>query len=600
MSLGKNIFHLEYLRKTWSVIWKSSGKWTLVNLALTSIQGFFPLIIIYLIKEIIDRTTLAYSTADKEKAFASIFFIIIITGVFYIFNALINALANLVKSYHTQIVSDHVSGLLQKKATEVDLWFYDNPAYYDKLYRAKREAGIRPAHIVEGLGRLLQASLSLLLMLMVLITFHWSIALVLFIATFPGVFIRFKHNKRLFHWQKMKTPDERAASYYDNILTTRRYAFEVRIQSLKELISNRFKDIRTTLRKEKLRMDKKRFFADLITQSGSAIAIFASFTFISYKTLIGEISIGLLVMYFLAFQRGLNFFRDILNALASLYEDNLFLSNLYEFLNIKNINPEPEKSMIFPDPVQKGIFFREVHFHYPDKENILKGINMDLPRGKTIALVGENGSGKSTVVKLLCKFYLPQEGSIRVDDIEYRELSAKEIHKHIAAVFQDYASYNLSANDNIWFGKIEEPINHKKIIEKSKEVGIDQILEALPHKYKSILGKYFNEGEELSIGEWQKIAIARALYRDAQIVILDEPSSALDPLSEFRLFNNFSKICSDKTSLIISHRFSTVKNADYIYVLDQGKIIEEGSHVELMKKEKHYAKLYQLQADRYH
>jgi ATP-binding cassette subfamily B protein len=286
--------------------------------------------------------------------------------------------------------------------------------------------------------------------------------------------------------------------------------------------------------------------------------------------------------------------------LAGLYTDNLFLSNLYEFLDLKPKIADPIYPIPVPQPMQKGIIFNQVSFQYPNStRQALKEINLTIRPGEVIALVGENGSGKTTLIKLLCRLYDPTEGNITLDGFDLNQFNLTELRREISVIFQDYTKYHLTAQENIWFGNINNPPETEKIAVAAHYAGADEVIKQLPNGYNTVLGKWFEQGEELSIGQCQKIALARAFLRDSQLIVLDEPTSALDPKAEYEVFKRFRQLLKNQAAILISHRLSTVKMADRIYVLEQGQIVESGTHLELMKQQGTYAHLFQIQAQQY-
>jgi ATP-binding cassette subfamily B protein len=283
-----------------------------------------------------------------------------------------------------------------------------------------------------------------------------------------------------------------------------------------------------------------------------------------------------------------------------LYEDNLFLTNYYEFLDLKPAIMSPDHPVPVPKPLTQTVEFENVHFSYPGgKKDVITGVSLALHSGEVIALVGENGSGKTTLVKLLCRLYDPDGGRITVNGIDLRDVDPVAWRKKISVVFQDYVHYYLTAAENIWVGDIEREQDSASIAAAANRSGADPVIRGLPEGYHTILGRWFSDGQELSEGEWQKVALARAFFRDSGIVVLDEPTSSLDPLAEAELFRNFLNILEGLSAVIISHRFSTVQMADRIYVLDKGRIIEQGSHEELLRLNGRYSLLFRTQAEHY-
>jgi ATP-binding cassette subfamily B protein len=310
--------------------------------------------------------------------------------------------------------------------------------------------------------------------------------------------------------------------------------------------------------------------------------------------------LGDLVMYYQAFQRVQGFLQGMLGSLAGLYEDNLFLSNLYEFLDLERKVIEPLHGRAFPQPMQTGIVFNHVGFQYPTgTRKVLEDVSLAIRPGEVVALVGENGAGKTTLVKLLCRLYDPTGGTITLDGVDLRRFETAALRREFSVLFQDYAQYHLTARENIWVGNTALPPDDERVVGAAGDSGADEVIRGLPKGYETVLGKLFEEGEELSVGEWQKVALSRAFLRDAQILVLDEPTTSMDAKAEYAVFQRFRKLVSGRTAVLISHRFSTVRMADRIYVLKDGRITEGGTHDELIHRGGTYAQLFEMQAQHY-
>jgi ATP-binding cassette subfamily B protein len=491
-------------------------------------------------------------------------------------------------------VTDHVFDIMHAKSVEVDLEYYENPQYFDTLHRAQQEGPYRPTAIVNDLVRLVQNSVTLLAMAGLLITLHWIVAVILFAAVLPGIAVRIHYSNKLFQWHRQRTRTERQASYMNWILTGDMYAKEVRLFGLGDLLIERFSKLQRKLRVEKLLLSKKQSMADFLAQTSATVAVFGSFAYIAYKTVYGHITLGDMVMFFQAFQRGLNAMRDLLGGMASLYENNLFLSNLFDFLTLKPKVTEPSHPRPVPVPLQQGIVFDSVSFQYPSStRKVLEDVSLAIAPGETVALVGRNGCGKTTLAKLLCRLYDPQRGSITFDNINLKEFEIKLLRKEISMLFQDFVKYYLTAKENIWFGNVELPQDEQRIKTAADQAGVDELIAGLAQGYDTVLGKWFENGEELSRGEWQKIALARAFLRKSQIILLDEPASSLDPQAEYEIFQRFKELAEGNTAIFISHRLSTVKMADRIFVMDKGRIVESGTYEELMQMAGSFAHLFE-------
>lgn len=561
------------------------------------LQGVLPLAALYLMKLIVDAVTEAVGSPDPAAAFSRVLIFIILAGGVALLQASLQAVSGLIQEGLSLTVSDRMYDRMHAKSIEVDLDYYENPQYFDTLHRAQREGPNRPTQIVNTLMQLGQNSISLLAMAGLLFTFHWTVALVLVAAAAPGIFVRMKYSRVMYLWQREKTPDERKAMYYNWILTGNAHAKEVRLFGIGEEISDRFSAVRQNLRTENLAITRKRVIADFIAQAFGSLAVFGTFAVIAYRAVLGAITIGDMVMFYQAFQRGLGHLRSVLQGVAGLYENNLFLSYLYEFLDFEPNVQEPDAPLPVPDKMVQGLRFAHVWFRYPNTaQMVLKDISFAIQPGEVVALVGENGSGKTTLAKLLCRLYDPTEGRIFLENISLDQFSTAALRREISVIFQDFAKYDLSADDNIRFGHIDLPATDTGAVEKAaREAGADRIIDTLPHQYQTILGKLFKDGVELSIGQWQMIALARAFLRDGRLIVLDEPTSSLDPKTEHQIFNRFRDLLHNKSAILISHRFSTVQMADRILVLQQGRVVEQGTHHFLMQKNGYYADLFKRQ-----
>ena len=582
------------------LVWNIAPGLTVANALLVVIQGVFPLVQLFLIKQIVDAVGSGIGAADKMAAFKPALVWIVLMGGFALLQSLVSSVASLASEAQGLKVTDAVSDMIHKKSMEVDLAYYENAQYFETMHRAQGAGASRPLQIVNGLIQMSRSLVSLAGILALLFAFNWWIGLVLFAAALPSTAVRLRFSRRMFDFQMEHTRKERRSWYYHFMLTGQPFAKEMRLFQLGEEIRRRFQELRKVIRVNRLALSRSRAAFELLARAISALAMFAAIGFIAWSTVGGAITIGALVMYYQGFQRGISYLQSVLGGMAGLYENNLFLSQFNEFMALKPRICIPDSPKPVPKVIREGIRFSDVTFTYPGAQKpVLRELNFSLTAGEVVALVGANGCGKTTLVKLLCRLYDPDEGCIQADGIALPELDPMEWRRKVGVTFQDYIQYQMTLEENIRLGNIEVGSGLEDVQAAARKSGADALAAKLAHGYASPLGKWFEEGEELSTGEWQKVALARTFFRDAEIVVLDEPSSALDPEAEAELFDHFRKVIGDKTALIISHRYSTVRMADRICVLENGRIIEEGSHTELMARKGRYHHLYCLQARNY-
>ena len=582
------------------LVWQSAPGWTLVSMLILVVQGALPLVSLYLMKLVVDGVVTGVSAADKTVAFQRVAILIGVAGIVAIFAGLCRTAAGLAAEAQSQLVTDHVHDILHSKSVEVDLEYYENSQYYDALHRAQQEAPVRPTRIVNGLAQFGLSGLSLLAMAVLLVSFNWWFAALLFAAAVPGALVRLRYSGKLYRWQRTRTQKERLAWYFHWLLTGDTHAREIRLFDLGPEFMRRSSEIRRDLRRERLQISSSRSRAEAVTHLSANLAIHCSFAFIAYQAINGPVTLGSLVMFYQAFQRGQEYLKEMLSSLAGLYEDNLFLVSLFDLLEMEGKVVCPPHPKAFPRPLKSGIRFEDVSFQYPNgARRVLSNIDLTIRPGELVALVGENGSGKTTLIKLLCRLYDTTGGAITIDGIDLREFDPLALRRESSVILQDYARYQLTARENIWLGDVALASDSERVEATASLSGAHDVISGLPRGYDTQLGKAFADGEELSVGEWQKVALARAFLRKAQIIVLDEPTSAMDAKSEYEVFQRFRELAAGRTAILISHRLSTVRMADCIYVLDDGRIVERGPHEELVHYGGAYARLYETQARSY-
>ena len=599
-NLQNKLRRTTYLGRALKLLWKSSRGWAIARILVLIVQGIIPLLLLYVTKQIVDTVALGMQGADLEEAFQKILQSIAIAAGLALLNSSAQTLTKLIEEVQAIAVTDRIYELLHRKAIQVELAYYENAEYYDVLHRAQSQAANIPTKILKRLSQTAEYLISVVAIASVLLAFNWAIALALTVSIVPRAIVNVYYSRKTYLWTRQRTATERKARYFSSLIATENYAKEVRLFGLGKLFERRFRTIRHQLRHERLKLATGRSLSELVTQIGALAAIWGSFAFIAYEAVQGKITIGDLVMYRGIFQRGYMALLNTMYSLAGLYEDNLFLANLYEFLDIEPAIADPPEPKPFPKPIQKGICFEGVSFDYPNsKRRALDRVDLHIAPGEVIALVGENGSGKTTLIKLLCRLYDPTEGRITVDNYNLQTFSLTSLRREIGVIFQDYAKYHLSVLENIWFGSAHLVPRRDRIVAAAKRAGAHEVICRLPQEYDTLLGKQFERGEELSIGQWQKIALARAFLRDSQVIVLDEPTSALDPKAEYEVFKKFRELLQNQSAVLITHRLSTVRMADRIYVLERGKLVEAGPHEELMRLGGTYARMFETQASNY-
>ncbi len=584
-------------KKSIEAVWRSASSWALANIIISLLKSFLPLALIWLIKLLIDEITLVAGSGRAQLD--NLLWLIIAAITIWLLDEILSDLGTFVRKKQSIKLESYMFGLLHDKAIKLDLQYFENPDYYDYLARASREAPWRPNSILNNLVSLFRGSVSLILMLGLLFTFHWAMALLLVVVNIPGVWLRLHFSELLYNFQREQTPESRKMAYFNWLLTGSRSSRELRLFDLGNYFEKLFRRAFENTKEEEVNLVRKRTLIDLVSGLFKATALFLVFFVIAKKTVDGSLSIGEMSMYILAFRQGMTYLKDVFGSLSGLYEDSIFVGDTFEFLDLEeNIKAE--------EPIAKTISFNNkislenVSFKYPgSSKNVIDNVSLEIKRGEVVAFVGPNGAGKSTLVRLLCRLYDTSEGKIKWDNVNIRNFEPAFYRENLSVIFQDFMLYNMSVEDNITMGDIRKKPDIDKMVESAKNAGLKQLIESLPNGYKTVIGTLFDDSRELSWGEWQKLALSRALYRDAPLLILDEPSSSLDANTEHEIFSRFREITKGRTAILISHRLKSLSSVDRIYVLDKGKIVESGSHEELLAIEGLYRTMYEKQTSRF-
>ena len=598
VSMQKRLLRALNLRRAFRLVWTAAPGWTAVNLVLLVVQGLLPMVALLLLKQIVDALTTVI--ASPELGFAEVLFWIVLAGLAGLAGAAANALGTLAAEAQGVAVTDHVADVIHAKSVAVDLGYYETPEFHDTLQRAQEEAAYRSSRIVNGLKQTLQNALVLVGIVGLFCAFHWGVGLALLVAALPAALVRVGHARRQFDFEQTQVERERQAWYYHWLLIDPDYARELRLYGIGGLFSERFRTLRATLRGERLTLLRQRALWELVAQLLVIVVLFSTLAAMAYAVVRGGVTLGVMVMYFQGYQRALSALQAVIQGLGWLYEDNLFLRHFSTFLDLPSSVEQADGRRDLPAPATTGLTCRDLYFTYPSRTApTLRGIDLDIRPGEIVALVGANGAGKTTLAKLLCRLYDPDGGSISWEGIDLRTFATATWRRQISVLSQDYARFDLSLGENIWLGDIERAADRVALADAARLAGVDAVLEQFPAGFDTRLGTQFRDGQELSIGEWQRVALARTWFRDAQLVILDEPSSALDPLAEAAMIERFRSLIGRRSALLISHRLATVRLADRIYVIDDGRTVESGSHAELLARDGLYARLFRAQAGHY-
>jgi ATP-binding cassette subfamily B protein len=587
------------LHRAWRLVWSAAPRWASASLLLIVAQTILPLLALLLLKQIVDALGSALAAPD-ESSFSSVALWIGLAGVVALVTSLVNAVSSYVAEAQALAVTDHVSDVVHAKSIAVDLGYYEDPTFHDTLHLVQQDAQSRPANIVNGLKQTLQSSCILLGIVGLLFSFHWAVGLALLLAALPAGMIRLIYARQLFGFEQSRVQLERQAWYYHWMITSLDFAREIRLLGIGSLFAERFSNLRRQLREGRLEISARRVRRDVLAQGGATVVLYGTLAAMAFFAIQGSMTLGVIVMYFQGYQRALNALQNVLQGLAWLYEDNLFLSHFYVFLDLPTSVEQNDGQNCVPEPKVLGLVCSDLHFTYPSRnEPSLNGVDLEIRPGEVVALVGANGAGKTTLAKLICRLYDPEHGQLSWEGEDLRSFLPKSWRRQVSVVSQDFAEFDLTLAENIWLGDIEKVKDREQILEAARTAGADQVVSQFAKGVDTQLGTHYQSGQELSVGEWQRLALARAWFRNAPLFIFDEPSSSLDPLAEAEMISSFRSVIGQRSALIISHRLSSVQLADRIYVMDDGRIVESGTHGELLRCNGEYAKFFRAQAEYY-
>lgn len=596
---GSMLGVLAYTRRAVALVWSTSRGLTIALALLTLVAGLLPALMAWIGQLIVDSVVAAMQAAPDQRDYrTALLWVAAEAGVVAALAATQRGLS-VCQSLLRVLLGHDVNVMILEKALTLNLAQFEDSEFYDRLTRARREASTRPLSLVNRAFRLIQNLVSLASYAVLLFAFSPLALLVLVVAGLPAFFAEAKFSGDAFRLFRWRAPETRMQMYLETVLAREDSAKEVKLFGLGPLLLGRYRGIFERLYAEDRRLTIRRDFWGFWLGLLGTAAFYGAYAWVVMTTIAGRITLGQMTMYLMLFRQGQTAVTAILNATSGMYEDNLYLSNLYEYLE----HPVPAASgsaTAGPTPGD-GIRFEDVSFSYPGAEApALSNINLHLPPGRSLALVGENGSGKTTLIKLLARLYTPDSGRVLLDGLDLAEWSEAALHQRIGVIFQDFNRYQLLVGENIGAGDLPRFDDEAGWREAARMGMADSFIDPLPAGYHTQLGRWFKDGRELSGGQWQKIALARAfMRRGADILVLDEPTAAMDARAEAQIFEHFRQLASERMVILISHRFSTVRMAGHIIVLQQGRITERGSHEELIAANGQYAHLFALQAAGY-
>ena len=594
---------LRNLPEFFSLIWSCNNWLAALNIFLRVIRASLPLAMLYVGKLIIDEivriSVIASGPAVENPDMSIVTIYVLIELGLAVFSDLLGRGIALLDSLLGDLVSHEISLRLMHQSARLDLECFEDSDFYDKLERARRQASSRILLMSQVLTQL-QDSITVFFLAAALITFNAWLLLLLAITLIPAFLGETHFNSQSYSLMYGWTQERRELDYLRFAGASDETAKEVKIFGLSDFFGSRYKKLAGEYYRANRDLSARRAaWGGLLSMVGS-LGYYTAYAVIIYRTVYGELSLGDLTFLSGSFLRLRSLMEAILIRFSSIADSALYLRDLFDFLEMEPRIISIDNSLPFPVTIRKGFTFENVGFRYPQmKQWVLREVSFTLHPGEKLALVGENGAGKTTLVKLLTRLYDPVEGRIMLDGHDLRKYNLDGLRDAVGVIFQDYVKYHLTATENIAVGLIDERNNETRIKEAARQSLADKVIENLPNGYQQMIGRWFKQGTNLSGGEWQKIAIARAYMRDAQLLILDEPTASLDARAENEVFRRFVELTFDKCAVLISHRFSTVRMADRIVVLHEGKLLEHGTHEELLAVGGRYSELFQMQAAGY-
>jgi ATP-binding cassette subfamily B protein len=583
------------------LVWGADRPATLVMAVLTLMSAVLPASQAWVAALIVDAVVAAIGRgSDAVVGLQSVLPYLGLEFGLLLVGAVIGQIRRLYEHVLNARLGHHINTAIIRKALTLDLQYFEDAAFYDKLQNARREADYRALGIINGVFMVAQNVITLLSFAVLLLAFSPLITLVLFGATIPAFVVQGRFSNLYFRLLTWRAPEFRRMQYLEQVLTVDSAVKEVKLFGLGEPLLKRYSETFWQFFKEDTALARRRSWISLGWGLVATLSYYGAYAWIVFQAVAGAITLGGMTLYLTLFRQSQGTFQGLFDNVNRLYENGLFMDNLFAFLNLTpQMAAAAGDGNTTPDRT-RGLEFRNVSFRYPGRDQwALRDVNLAIRHGEKIALVGPNGAGKTTMIKLLTRLYDPTEGQILLDGVDLRDYDPDELRQRIGVIFQDFVKYQLSARENIGFGQIDQLDDEPRIAAAAERGGADEVVAELPEGMDTMLGRWFERGNELSGGQWQKIALSRAFMRDGEVLVLDEPTAALDAAREYEIFHRFRDLTEGKIAVLISHRFSTVRMADRIAVIEGGRITELGSHGELVAKNGTYARLFEMQAEGY-
>jgi ATP-binding cassette subfamily B protein len=587
--------------RAFALLWEAAPGGTVGLTAITVVDAAFPAAQAWAGKMILDGVVasikLGRTPADGVRAVAPYllleFVLVIARDVGSRGRQLVRGLIDLRLGYL-------VTGRIVRKALTLDMRWFEDPAFYDKLQNARRQSEYRAMAVVDNGFYALQNALSLFSFLAILLTFNPWVALALCAAGVPAFIVQTRYSRLEFRLQTWRAPETREMNYIEQLLTMDDAVKEVKLFELGEPMLKTHSETFERAYGEDAALARKRTLYGMLWGMLSTFAYYGAWIWVIGRTVAGALTLGGMTFYLALFSQSQGVFQGLLDNVGRLFENGLFLKNLFDFLGLQAKDAARVEGPRPPEDRSRGIEFEGVWFRYPGGESwVLEDFSLKIRPGEKLALVGENGAGKTTLIKLLTRLYEPERGRVLLHGVDLRHYSEEELHRRIGAIFQDYVRYQRTLRENVGFGAVEKIDDLAAVESAARRSGADEVAKGLAKGYESRLGRWFEDGHDLSGGQWQKVALGRAFMRDGEVLILDEPTSSLDAESEAAVFERLKALAEGKTALLVSHRFSTVRMADRILVMKAGRVLELGTHDELVALGGTYARLFELQARGY-